>query len=160
MAFINPYVRGQAGSNGATGAAGATGATGTLGLGATGQVIFHNGTSLTGSNLFTFSLTGGLGLTGPLTFLRNNEYIRNTTDGAIDIMPGGTSSSHYGLRSDAVIWGFGPSLYAVRASDDNITAGAIRFMNACVLGNDTAFAFGNSQAFQIRQTSTGLDTMQ
>ena len=92
--------------------------------------------------------------------LQNGEFIRNTTDGAIDLMPDGSSASHFGLRVNTTIWGFGPQLYAVRASDGSLTAGAILFSNACVLNNDIRFSFGASQASFLIHTVTGLDTLQ
>ncbi len=118
------------------------------------------GTNATITSSYALNVEAGKIKLNDSIVLANDEFITNSTNGAIDLMPNGTSASDYGLRVHATIWGFGPSLYAVRASDGNITAGAIRFMNACVLGNDTAFAFGNSQAFHIRQTSTGNDTCQ
>ena len=92
--------------------------------------------------------------------LQNGEFIRNTTDGAIDLMPDGTSASHFGLRVNTTIWGFGPQIYAVRASDGSLTAGSILFSNACVLGNDIRFAFGTAQGSFLIHTLTGLDTLQ
>lgn len=114
------------------------------------------------ANTFTSlqTFTAGIDVSGGTITLENDEFIRNTVNGSVDIMPDGTTATHFGIRFDATGWGFGTSIYTVRASDGSTTAGAIRFMNACLVGNDTSFAFGNSQAFHFRQTSTGLDTLQ
>jgi hypothetical protein len=102
----------------------------------------------------------GIDVSGGSVTLQNDEFIRNSTNGAIDLMPDGTSASHFGLRVNTTIWGFGPQIYAVRASDGSLTAGSILFSNACVLNNDIRFAFGTAQASFLYHTLTGLDTLQ
>jgi len=110
------------------------------------------------TSLQTF--TAGIDVSGGTITLENDEFIRNSTNGAIDLMPDGTSSSAFGLRVNTTIWGFGPQIYAVRASDGSLTAGSILFSNACVLASDIKFAFGNAQASFLQHTLTGLDTLQ
>lgn len=118
------------------------------------------GTNATITNAYAVNVETGKVKVNNSVVLQNDEYIANATDGSIDLMPSGISSSHYGLRVDATSWGFGPTLIPVRASDGNTTAGFVRFLNPFVMANDVAFSLGNSQAMKIQHTATGNDTLQ
>jgi hypothetical protein len=92
--------------------------------------------------------------------LQLGEIIRNTTNGSIDLMPDGSSSSHFGVRFDATSWGFGTRVYSVRASDNSLTAGSFLFMNPIVMNSNTAFSFEAGQGTKLIHTTTGNDTLQ
>jgi len=93
--------------------------------------------------------------------LQNQEFIRNTTNGRVDIMPAPTGSTHYGIYFDSTSWGFGVVLGTVRSSDNAInTGGNFRFDVPLIVGSNVQFSFGSDQQYRIARTTTGLDTLQ
>jgi hypothetical protein len=142
---------------------------------ATDQVPAWNGTnwvpatraSLSSANTFTAlqTFTSGIEanavtLTGDIT-LQNSEFVRNSTNGRIDLMPNGTSASHYGIYFDTTSWGFGTILGTIRASDGAInTGGNIRFDVPLTILADTRFQLGSDGHYGFYRTDTGNNTGQ
>jgi len=122
---------------------------------------------LTDSQTFTAkqTFTSGLEantatLTGDIT-LQNSEFIRNSTDGRIDLMPNGTSASHYGIYFDTTSWGFGTVLGTIRASDGAInTGGNLRFDVPLTILASTRFQLGSDGHYGFYRTDTGNNTGQ
>lgn len=91
--------------------------------------------------------------------LQNGEFIRNSANGRIDLMPDGTNAAHFGLRIICTSIG-AVQLTTVRASDSALDTSYIRFDAPLVVKDDVNFSFGNSQQSRMRHTLTGNDTLQ
>ena len=117
--------------------------------------------SFTAKQTFTNGLEANAGtFTGNIT-LQNSEFIRNSTDGRIDLMPNGTTSTHFGIYFDTTGWGFGTQIGTIRASDGLLnTGGSILWNSNLVIAADTDFSIGSNSAYRIRNSSTGNDTLQ
>lgn len=137
----------------------------TAGISAAGDIAFSDafaGTTGAFSKLLT--LSGGLSASGA-TFsgsigLQNAEYIRNTTNGRVDIMPGPAASNAYGLYVDTTGWGYGPQLGTVQSTTGTLNNASILWNTALVVANDVSFCLGNSSTSVVRHSATGLGTMQ
>ena len=93
--------------------------------------------------------------------LQNQEFIRNTTNGRVDIMPAPTGSTHFGIYFDSTSWGFGVVLGTVRSSDNAInTSGNFRFDVPLTISADTRFQLGADGHYGFYRTDTGLNTGQ
>jgi hypothetical protein len=93
--------------------------------------------------------------------LQNQEFIRNTTNGRVDIMPAPTGSTHFGIYFDTTSWGFGVVLGTVRSSDNAInTSGNFRFDVPLTISADTRFQLGADGHYGFYRTDTGLNTGQ
>jgi hypothetical protein len=112
---------------------------------------------ITSANLF---VSGGATFNGAIG-LQNTELIRNNTFGMIDLMPGTTSTSRFGLRVDTTSWAFGTRLDAIRG-DGSISPSSygLWFNNPLYLNADADFAFNTNGAARIRYSTTGNDTLQ
>jgi len=110
--------------------------------------------------------TLGLGTTDTPKFtgvtLENDEFIRNTTNGRVDIMPAPSGTDRFGLAFDVNSWAFGVRVGIVRSSD-NVLNPANRF---CIfdcrlaVATDAFIALHSADFYKIGSTSTGLDTLQ
>jgi hypothetical protein len=93
--------------------------------------------------------------------LQNGEFIRNTTNGRVDIMPAPSGSTHFGIYFDHTSWSYGVAFGTIRSSDGALnTDGGFLFHNALVLGNNTSFGLGNDGHYGFYRTTTGNDTAQ
>jgi hypothetical protein len=93
--------------------------------------------------------------------LQNQEFIQNTTNGRVDIMPAPTGSTHFGIYFDSTSWGFGVVLGTVRSSDNAInTGGNFRFDVPLTITADTRFQLGADGHYGFYRTDTGLNTGQ
>jgi len=117
--------------------------------------------SFTAKQTFTSGLEANAGtFTGDIT-LQNSEFIRNSTNGQLDLMPSGTSSSHYGIYFDHTSWGYGPVIGTIRASDGaKNTGGYLRFDVPLTISNATKFQLGSDGHYGFYRTDTGLNTGQ
>lgn len=61
--------------------------------------------------------------------LANDEFIRNSTNGSIDLMPNGTGTTHFGMKVDTTSSGSGVKLSTIRANDGSTTVGNFEFTN-------------------------------
>ena len=120
--------------------------------------IYANG-ALYPTNISSTTFLGGVTFNGNIA-LQNAEFLRNTTNGRIDLMPAPSSSSAYGMYVDTTSWGFGTKLGTIRSSDNSLNVADFLFDTAIVMGNDKNFSFGASQYSKIRHTETGNDTLQ
>lgn len=93
--------------------------------------------------------------------LQNGEFIRNTTNGRVDIMPAPSGSTHFGIYFDHTSWSYGVAIGTIRSSDGALnTSGNIRFDVPFTLANDTLFQIGNDGHYRFRRTTAGNDTAQ
>jgi hypothetical protein len=92
--------------------------------------------------------------------LQNAEFIRNTTNGRVDIMPAPAAAAAYGLYVDTTGWGYGPQLGTIQSSTGTLNNGNILFNAPLVISNDVSLILGSSGTSVVRHSSTGLDTMQ
>ena len=130
--------------------------------GITASGITLNGT-LVSSGLGTFNAgitTSGITLNGNLYF-QNAEYIRNTTNGQIDLMPAPAASTAFGFYVDMTSWTFGVILGTIRSSDGaKNTGGNFRFDVPLVVNDNTLFSLGSDSNYRFYRTTTGNDTAQ
>ena len=124
------------------------GGTSALQVDQNGIVVAALGLSASGA---TFS--GSIGL-------QNAEFIRNTTNGRVDIMPAPSASTAYGLYVDTTGWGYGPQLGTIQSSTGTLNNGNILFNAPLVISNDVSLILGSSGTSVLRHSTTGLDTMQ
>ena len=122
--------------------------------------------TFTGSKTFSSqaNFSAGISASGA-TFngnivLQNNEIIRNTTNGRIDLMPAPTGTTHFGIYFDTTGWGYGVQIGTIRSSDNALNQENILWNVPLVIGTDTNFTIGSSSAYRMRQTTTGNDTLQ
>lgn len=100
-------------------------------------------------------------LTTNAAYLANGEYIRNTTNGRVDIMPAPTGTTHYGMYFDTTSWGFGVIMGTIRSSDGAInTGGNFRFDVPVTISADTRFQLGSDGHYGFYRTDTGNNTAQ
>ena len=137
--------------------------------GLTGAV---GGVTTSAANTFTALQTfnSGISASGGITFgataafrnsivLQNAEFIRNTTDGRIDLMPAPSSTTAFGLSVDLTTWTYGPRFGTIKSSDGALNDAQILFDVPLTTGNDTNFSFGNNAAYWFRMNTTGNDTL-
>jgi hypothetical protein len=110
------------------------------------------------------SFTSGISASGG-TFsgnirLQNAEYLQNTTNGRVDIMPAPTGSTHYGMSVDTTSWGFGVVLGTVRSSDGVLNNGNYRFDVPITIAAATRFQLGADGHYGLYRTDTGNNTAQ
>ena len=126
-------------------------------------------TGVTTGNANTFgplqSFTSGISASGG-TFsgnirLQNAEYLQNTTNGRVDIMPAPAGSTAFGIYYDLTSWSFGVILGTVRSSDNAInTGGNFRFDVPITIAADTRFQLGADGHYGFYRTDTGNNTAQ
>ena len=151
---------------GVTGGVALVGASGAIGVasfnGLTGAVTgVTTGTANTFGPLQSF--TNGISSAGG-TFsgnvrLQNAEYIQNTTNGRVDIMPGPNNASHYGLYVDTSSWGFGTQIGTLRSSDNASNIGAILCNTDFSLSAGKVFAFEPGQTLKFLSTGIDVNTL-
>jgi hypothetical protein len=115
----------------------------------------------------TARTTLGLGTTDTPKFaaitLENDELIRNTVNGRVDIMPAPTGSSNFGFYVDATTYGFGVKLGIIRSSDGvlNPSPGAILVDCPLLMGANVDIGVGGAQWYTIseRGSTTRVMTM-
>jgi len=140
--------------------------------GSVGGVTFAGNGGLTASHGsvggVTFSGNGGItasyadlggAIFGGNIVLQNGEYIDNSGNGTIKIMPDGTESNEYGLEFDFTSWGYGSVITGVKASDGS-NDGNIRFDTPVGPTDDKDFNLGSNAHSRIRHTLTGNNTLQ
>lgn len=136
------------------------------GISAAGGATFSgtfSGTTGAFSKLLT--LSGGLSASGA-TFsgsiaLQNAEYIRNTTNGRVDIMPAPAAATAYGMYFDMTSWTYGVILGTIRSSDGAInTGGNFRVDVPLTINDNTLFQMGSDGHYGLYRSTTGLDTLQ
>jgi hypothetical protein len=132
--------------------------------GLTGAVT---GVTVGGANIFTTLNTFNAGISasgatfGGSIVLQNGEFLTNSTNGRVDIMPAPSGSTHFGIYFDNTSWGFGTILGTIRSSDGAInTGGNFRFDVPLTILNDTRFQFGNDGHYGVYRSTTGNDTGQ
>lgn len=130
--------------------------------GAITNVAFTNvAQTFTAAQSFSAGISGSGATFGGSIVLQNDEFIRNSTNGRVDIMPAPSGSTHYGIYFDNTSWGFGTILGTIRSSDGAInTGGNFRFDVPLTILNDTRFQFGNDGHYGVYRSTTGNDTGQ
>ena len=115
-----------------------------------------SGATFSGSVNFVNGLTSSGNIN-----LQNTEFIRNSTNGRVDIMPAPSGSTHYGMYFDTTSWGFGVVMGTVRSSDSAInTGGNFRFDVPVTISADTRFQLGSDGHYGFYRTDTGNNTGQ
>ena len=130
--------------------------------GAITNVAFTN-TAQTFTELQTFSsgISGSGATFGGSIVLQNGEFLTNSTNGRVDIMPAPSGSTHFGIYFDHTSWSYGVAIGTIRSSDGALnTSGNIRFDVPFTLANDTLFQIGNDGHYRFRRTTAGNDTAQ
>ena len=126
---------------------------------------FTNGISASGAT-FSGLIRANAGISaagitvGGSVVLQNAEYIKNTTNGRIDLMPAPSGSTHYGLYVDTTSWGFGPRLGTIRSSDGVLNNASILWDAGLYLANNVTFSFGSNGQNGLVLSDTGNDTVQ
>lgn len=109
---------------------------------------------------FTVGISAaGATFTGNI-ILQNAEFIRNSTNGRIDLMPAPAGSTHYGLSIDTTSWGSGPRLGTIRSSDNALNTAAILWDVPLTLAANVRFNFGSNGQNGVVLSDTGNDTIQ
>lgn len=113
----------------------------------------------------TARTTLGLGTTDTPKFaavtLENDELIRNTVNGRVDIMPAPTSSSAFGFYIDTTTYGFGVKLGIIRSSDGvlNPVSRAILVDCALLMGDGVDIGVGSAQWYTISAQGSSQKAM-
>ena len=130
--------------------------------GAITNVAFTNAAqTFTAAQSFSAGISGSGATFGGSIVLQNNEFIRNSTNGQIDLMPDGVGTTHFGIYFDQTSWQFGVIMGTIRASDGaKNTGGNLRFDVPLTILNDTRFQFGNDGHYGVYRSTTGNDTGQ
>jgi hypothetical protein len=130
--------------------------------GAITNVAFTNtAQTFTGLQTFSSGISGSGATFGGSIVLQNGEFLTNSTNGRVDIMPAPSGSTHFGIYFDNTSWGFGTILGTIRSSDGAInTGGNFRFDVPLTIVNDTRFQFGNDGHYGVYRSTTGNDTGQ
>jgi len=100
-------------------------------------------------------VSGNVDLTTGTLILPNDEYIQNSTNGRVDIMPAPTSASAYGMYIDTTTWTYGVKLGTVRSSDGTLNAGSFLYDTNCNISDGKDFTFGASSYYTLSQRSSG-----
>ena len=104
-----------------------------------------------------FTVTAGITSVGAST-LQNAEFIQNTTNGRIDLMPAPSSATAYGIYFDMTSWTWGVAMGTVKSSDGVLNNGNFRFDAPMTIANGVGFNLGSNGQHQIVCTNVGLDT--
>ena len=104
-----------------------------------------------------FTVTAGITSVGAST-LQNAEFIQNTTNGRIDLMPAPSSATAYGMYFDMTSWTYGVVMGTVKSSDGVLNNGNFRFDAPMTIANGVGFNLGSNGQHQIVCTNVGLDT--
>jgi hypothetical protein len=133
--------------------------------GATGaitNVAFTNAAqTFTAAQSFSAGISGSGATFGGSIVLQNNEFIRNSTNGQIDLMPDGVGTTHFGIYFDQTSWQFGVIMGTIRASDGaKNTGGNFRFDVPVTINTDTRFQLGSDGHYGFYRTDTGNNTAQ
>jgi len=149
---------GYSGKSGYSGYSGPSGYSGYSGVGTSGYSGYSGG----GISDYVTNTTSQ-GISGAKTFLtditlQNSEFISNATNGRIDLMPNGTTATHYGLTIDGTTWGYGVYLGTKRASDGALNNATILFSAAVGVADSTSFNIGNNGSFQIQNRYVTANT--
>ena len=134
-----------------------------VGLGSNTAVI--GATTQTAATIYGLvSAPGGISAAGA-TFsgsirLQNAEYIQNTTNGRVDLMPGPAASTAYGMYFDMTSWTYGVKIGTIKSSDGVLNNGNFLWEAPLCINNNVAFNIGTDGQYAISRTSTGLDTTQ
>ena len=99
-------------------------------------------------------VSGNVDLTTGTLILPNDEYIQNSTNGRVDIMPAPISASAYGMYVDTTSWTFGVKLGTVRSSDGTLNVGSFLYDTNCNMSDDKDFTFGASSYYTLSQRSS------
>ena len=133
------------------------------GISSEGDIAFSGAfAGTTGSFSKLLTLGGGLSASGA-TFsgsiaLQNAEYIQNTTNGRIDLMPAPSSATAYGIYFDMTSWTWGVRIGTIKSSDGVLNNGNFLWDAPMSIGNDVNFNLGSNGQYFIACTQTGLDT--
>jgi hypothetical protein len=130
--------------------------------------LYGNNSNIDGfANIFASYVSASQGISasgatfGGSIVLQNGEFLRNSTNGRVDIMPAPSGSTHFGIYFDTTSWGFGTILGTIRSSDGAInTGGNFRFDVPLTILNDTRFQLGNDGHYGVYRSTTGNDTGQ
>jgi hypothetical protein len=87
--------------------------------------------------------------------LQNSEFIENTTNGRVDIMPGPPGSTHYGLYVDTTSWGSGPRFGTIRSSDNALNVGGILFDSSPYVLDNVDFVLSSNGTKTISTRTSG-----
>lgn len=90
----------------------------------------------------------------------NGEYIRNSTNGQVDIMPTPHGSTAYGMYFDMTSWSYGVVMGTINSLGQKNTNGYFRFDVPLTINNDTLFQIGSDGHYSLYRSSTGNDTGQ
>ena len=130
------------------------------GLSCSQGATFGNSINVTGNVLASGGISAAGGTFGGNIILENAEFIRNSTNGRIDLMPAPAGSTHYGLSIDTTSWGYGPRLGTIRSSDNALNTAAILWDVPLTLAANVRFNFGSNGQNGVVLSDTGNDTIQ
>jgi len=136
--------------------------------GAVGGVCAAQANTFTALQTFNSGISAAGGITFGATaafsnsaVFANAEYIRNTTNGQLDLMPAPAGSTAFGIYFDMTSWSYGVIMGTIRTSDGlKNTGGNFRFDAPLTINNDTFFQLGSDGQYRFQRTSTGNDTAQ
>lgn len=92
--------------------------------------------------------------------LQNAEYIQNTTNGRVDLMPAPSSATAYGMYFDLTSWTYGIKMGTIKSSDGVLNNGNFLWEAPMSIGNNVQFNLGSDGQHNLSRTTTGLDTTQ
>jgi hypothetical protein len=127
----------------------------------TGNVAMNSTSSYTGLASFASGITAsGATFMGNI-YLQNAEYIRNTTNGQIDLMPAPAASTAFGFYVDMTSWTYGVVMGTIRSSDGaKNTGGNFRFDVPLTVADNTLLQMGSDGQYGIYRSTAGNDTGQ
>ena len=134
-----------------------------VGLGSNTAVI--GATTQTAATIYGLvSAPGGISAAGA-TFsgsvrLQNAEYIQNTTNGRVDLMPGPAAATAYGIYFDLTSWTWGVKIGTIKSSDGVLNNGNFLWDAPMSIGDNVQFNLGSDGQHNLSRTTTGLDTTQ
>ena len=104
--------------------------------------------------IIPFTVTAGITSVGAST-LQNAEFIQNTTNGRIDLMPAPSSATAYGIYFDMTSWTYGVRMGTIRSSDSSLNVGNFLWDSPLSIANDVQFNLGSNGQHFLRTTTTG-----
>lgn len=121
---------------------------------------FNNGTYVTINDAqMRMSMNSFMDLYAvPNIYFTNGEYIRNSTNGQIDIMPAPMGSTAYGIYFDMTSWQYGVIIGTYNSLGQKNTNGNIRFDVPLQVGTDVILSLGSDSQYGLYRTATGNDT--
>ena len=130
--------------------------------GSSGQIQFNNAGAFAGDSGLTYDAATDRMTVGSVAFGANGEFFESLQNGAIDVMPSGTSATEVGLRFDMTAATNAVRIGTRRASDNALNTGRVQWLVPLQTGDNANFILGDASRSGIRHStdSTRPQTLQ